>query len=243
MYFCPKAAPAFGVSPPPAPAEPRGAAAVSPERGGERSETPLRSCGRAELRPGLPEGTEPGVLLGSGRATSVGAFSFSVCSTERRPEEMIHRRHQPLPVGHGQRLRTAPAPSGVPGSGGRRRYRRDLTRTARAGPGSVSCAGHKGRSANISLWDESFLGPSGVSHSAKDPARIGLGAVGIFPHPCGCGSGGSFQAMGKFDGILPPGTPRALLRSLPHVRGALGACPRLLRAIPRSILLVLKGSG
>ncbi|CAN8217165.1 unnamed protein product [Coccothraustes coccothraustes] len=53
---------------------------------------------------------------------SIADLSFSVCRTERRPEEIIPRRHQAA-LGHGQRLRKAPASSGVTGPGRRRRYR------------------------------------------------------------------------------------------------------------------------
>lgn len=194
---------------------------------------------------------------GAGGAMSVGDLSFSVCRTERWPEEISRRRHQP-PLGHGQRLRTAPASPGVTGSGRRRRCRGDLTRTgrtsstARAGPGSVSWAGHKGRSANIAVWDEPppvFRRALGGLPHAKDTARIALGEVGIFPHPCGCGSGAQFPGDGgiRWDfasrgtsgsSVVAPSCPR---RSRGLSPPALGRRKNSL-AIPRGILLLLKGS-
>lgn len=143
----------------------------------------MGDCGRAELRPGLPEGTAPGALRGARGAMSSRDLPFSVCRTERWLGEIIHRRHQP-PLGHGQRLRTAPASSRVTdcgrcgGTGGFNPHRPHLQH----GP-SRPWAGHKGRSANISLWDEPpLLFRGALGGLPLQTARIALGEVGISPH-------------------------------------------------------------
>lgn len=135
--------------------DPRGRSSVP--GGGQRSETPLRSCGRAQLRPGLPQGTAPGALRPAGeRCPSLLGVSHREVAAGNHPPATSARfgTRAGLEDGSGflggYGLGSEPAVPAVPS-------------TARAGPGSVSWAGQKEGEPTFGFGmrhPSSFTGPS-----------------------------------------------------------------------------------